>query len=303
MIEWFDILLALGGLVAGVMVGLTGMGGAVLVTPLLVLGFGIPAAAAVSSDVVAGALVKPVGSLVHVRRGNPHWGLALWLSVGSVPGVLIGTLVFSRLFVGNQSADALKTWIGWVLLLALGAMVLRSQWPRIRRTAPVQLDEDDVRRGPKAPVHRVATVLIGLVVGVLVGTTSVGSGSLIDTSLLLLYPLLRPSVLVGTDLLQAVPMLFAGAIAHATLGVVDWRVTAALLVGEIPGVIVGARLSARYNGLALRYLLMVVLAATALKLLGLPTVWAGSIAVVGVIALVSWIVIGRRKQDEVVATV
>jgi len=296
-IEWFDVLLALGGLVAGVMVGLTGMGGAVLVTPLLVLGFGIPAAAAVSSDVVAGAVIKPIGSLVHVRRGAPHWGLAIWLSVGSVPGVLIGTLVFSHVFAGSQSADALKTWIGWVLLLALGAMVLRAQWPRLRRESEVVVPLDDVRRGPKAPVHRVITVLIGFVVGVLVGTTSVGSGSLVVTALLLLYPLLLPSVLVGTDLLQAVPMLFAGAIAHASLGVVDWRVTAALLVGQIPGVVIGARMSSRYNGLGLRYLLMVVLAATALKLLGVPTVICGAIAVVGVGVLAVQFVRERSRAE------
>ena len=135
-------------------------------------------------------------------------------------------------------------------------------------------------------MHRALTIAIGFVVGVLVGTTSVGSGSLIVTSLLLLYPLLLPSVLVGTDLLQAVPMLFAGAIAHATLGVVDWRVTAALLVGEIPGVWLGARMSSRYNGMGLRALLMVILASTALKLLGVPTVICGTIAVVGVVAVI-----------------
>jgi uncharacterized membrane protein YfcA len=86
-IELYDVLLALGGLVAGLMVGLTGMGGAVLVTPLLIVGFGVPAAAAVSSDVVAGAVVKPVGSLVHARRGTVHWGLALWLSGIGGPGL------------------------------------------------------------------------------------------------------------------------------------------------------------------------------------------------------------------------
>jgi len=289
-IETFDVLLALGGLVAGLMVGLTGMGGAVLVTPLLILAFGIPPAAAVSSDVVANAIVKPVGSLVHVRQGTAHWGLAIWLSVGSVPGVLIGTLAFARLFEGSETGALLKTWIGVVLLVALGAMLVRSQLPRLlprlRRRPPEVVPLDDPRRGPKAPVHRALTIAIGFVVGVLVGTTSVGSGSLIVTSLLLLYPLLLPSVLVGTDLLQAVPMLFAGALAHATLGVVDWRVTAALLVGEIPGVWLGARMSSRYNGMGLRALLMVILASTALKLLGVPTAICGTIAVVGVVSVI-----------------
>ncbi|MBI1378205.1 MAG: TSUP family transporter [Frankiales bacterium] len=296
MIEWYDVLLALGGLVAGMMVGLTGMGGAVLVTPLLVLGFGVPAAAAVSSDVVASAVVKPVGSLVHIRRGTPHWGLALWLSVGSVPGVLLGTLVFSRAFSEASSADTLKTIIGWVLIAALVAMVARTF---LRRRSAAMDVPDEVLTGPHAPVKRVLTTLLGLVVGVLVGITSVGSGSLIVTSLLLMYPLLRPSVLVGTDLLQAVPMLVAGAIAHASLGVVDWRITLALLVGQVPGVFFGARLSSRYDGLALRHLLMVVLAATALKLLGVPTAICGAIAVVGVAVLLARVVAERRQRGSV----
>lgn len=300
MIETFDILLALGGLVAGLMVGLTGMGGAVLVTPLLILVFGIPASAAVSSDVVASAVVKPVGSLVHARRGTVHWGLALWLSIGSVPGVLLGTLVFARYFDGSGSGAELKSILGVVLLLALAAMVVRTQLPRWRRREVEDVPADDVRRGPHAPVHRTITVVIGFVVGMLVGITSVGSGSLIVTSLLLLYPLLLPSVLVGTDLLQAVPMLAAGAIAHATIGVVDWRVTAALLVGEIPGVWLGARMSSRYNGVWLRYLLMVILTATALRLLGVPTVICGTIAVVGV-AVVIVQVLRQRAEAPVPA--
>lgn len=286
-VESYEVLLALGGLVAGLMVGLTGMGGAVLVTPLLIVGFGLPVSAAVSSDVVAGAFVKPVGALVHARRGTVHWRLVLWLSIGSVPGVLIGTLAFSRAMANSNMDATLKTWIGVVLMVALVAMIAKTRLLRVRSRGGGRYDvaSDDVRRGVDAPVQRVPTVLLGLVVGVLVGTTSVGSGSLVVTLLLLLYPLLRPSVLVGTDLVQAAPMLIAGAIAHIGVGDVDWRVTAALLVGQIPGVWVGARLSSRYDGLKLRYLLMVVLAATALKLLGVATVICSVIAVVGVLAI------------------
>jgi uncharacterized membrane protein YfcA len=301
-IELYDVLLALGGLVAGLMVGLTGMGGAVLVTPLLIVGFGVPAATAVSSDVVAGAVVKPVGSLVHARRGTVHWGLAWWLSVGSVPGVLLGTLLFAQLFGEGEGSGALRTWLGIVLMVALGAMIVRAQLPRWRRRPSVEVPDDDPRRGPQAPVHRVATVAVGFLVGVLVGTTSVGSGSLVVTSLLLMYPLLRPSVLVGTDLLQAVPMLAAGALAHSAIGVVDWRVTAALLVGQIPGVIMGARLSSRYNGVLLRYLLMVVLAATALKLLGVPNVVAALVAAVGAVVVLLAMLRERREAQALVAS-
>jgi len=133
------------------------------------------------------------------------------------------------------------------------------------------------------PVKTLPTLLLGLVVGVLVGMTSVGSGSLVVTTLLLLYPLLRPSILVGTDLTQAVPMLIAGAIAHAGFGEISIAIVVSLLIGQIPGVWIGARMSSRYDGHALRWLLMVVLAATALKLLGVSSLIAGMIAIVGVI--------------------
>jgi uncharacterized membrane protein YfcA len=295
-IEQLDILLALGGLVAGLMVGLTGMGGAVLVTPLLVLGFGIPAATAVSSDVVAGAVVKPVGATVHGRRGTVHWGLVTWLSVGSIPGVLIGTLMFARLVDAETGQGTLKTLLGVVLLVALGATLARGYLAR--RNAAFAGLSDELHAGPRAPVKRVATILIGFVVGMLVGTTSVGSGSLIVTSLLLLYPLLRPSVLVGTDLMQAVPMLVTGALAHMGLGDVDWRLTAALLVGQIPGVWMGARLSSRYDGVALRWLLMVVLAATSLRLLGVPIIVSAVVAVGGVLVVTALILRERAHARD-----
>lgn len=305
MIEQLDVLIALGGLLAGLMVGLTGMGGAVLVTPLLILAFGVPASVAVSSDVVAAAVVKPIGSVVHARRGTVHWGLVIWLSVGSVPGVLLGTLVFARALADSGAEDQVKTWIGAALLLALTASVIRSQLSRWQRGRSEAVPLDDVRRGAHAPTRRALTVPVGFVVGVLVGMTSVGSGSLIVTCLLLLYPLLRPSVLVGTDLMQAVPMLIAGALAHASLGDVDWRLTAALLAGQIPGVWAGARMSSRYDGLRLRYLLMVILAATSLKLLGVPTVYCGTIAVVGVGVLLALTVrdwFALRRDRETVST-
>lgn len=296
-IESYEVLLAIGGLVAGLMVGLTGMGGAVLVTPLLILGFGVPAAAAVSSDVVAGAIVTPVGSFVHARHGTVHWRLVLWLSLGSVPGVLIGTLIFAHVLSDSGLDGTLRTWIGAVLLVALVAMIARSLITRRRARAgasPIPLD--DVRRGPGAPVRRTLTIVLGLVGGMVVGTTSVGSGSLFVTMLLLLYPLLLPAVLVGTDLVQAVPMLFAGALAHMTLGDVDWRITIALLAGQIPGVWIGARMSSRYNGMALRYLLMVVLAATALKLLGVATVICSVIAIVGIAVVGTYLVLEQRGR-------
>ncbi|MCX8527881.1 MAG: sulfite exporter TauE/SafE family protein, partial [Candidatus Nanopelagicales bacterium] len=146
------------------------------------------------------------------------------------------------------------------------------------------------------------TMVLGAAVGLIVGMTSVGSGSLIVTCLLLMYPLLRPSFVVGTDLTQAVPMLIAGAIAHAGFGSVSIAVVVSLLTGQIPGVWIGARLSSRYDGHILRWLLMVVLAATALKLLGISSLFAGIIAITGVIVVIILIVRERMSNAEAVST-
>ena len=281
--------LSLGGLVAGVIVGLTGMGGAALVTPMLVLLFGIDPAAAVSSDVVASAFMKPVGAFVHIRAKTVHWGLVRWLSAGSIPGVLLGTLIFARVLTTDEASATIKTWIGWVLLVALAAMIAKV-WVGRRASG---LRATQLTLGVDMPVKPAPTLILGLTVGVLVGMTSVGSGSLIVTTLLLLYPLLRPSILVGTDLTQAVPMLIAGAIAHAGFGDIDVAVVVSLLIGQIPGVWMGAQMSSRYDGHALRWLLMVVLAATALKLLGVSSLIAGMIAIVGVV-FVSVLIVRER---------
>lgn len=283
-----DLALSLGGLIAGLMVGLTGMGGAALVTPMLVLIFGVPPAAAVSSDVVASALMKPVGAYVHIRERTVHWGLVGWLSAGSIPGVLLGTVIFARVLGTETAGDTIRSWIGWALLIAVGAMIAKT-WIGRRSGA------DQPLVGTDMPVRVLPTLITGVVVGVLVGMTSVGSGSLVVTTLLLLYPLLRPSVLVGTDLTQAVPMLVAGAIAHAGFGDISIAVVVSLLIGQIPGVWVGARLSSRYDGRALRYLLMVILSATALKLLGASTLVAGMIALVG-LAIVTVLIVRERRR-------
>jgi len=225
----------------------------------------------------------------HVRARTVHWGLVTWLSAGSIPGVLIGTVVFAKVLNTDEASETIRTWIGYVLLLALAAM-LAKVWVA-RRAKGLQTAR--LPMGTEMPVKRVPTLLLGLGVGILVGMTSVGSGSLVVTTLLLLYPLLRPSILVGTDLTQAVPMLIAGAIAHAGFGDISIAVVVSLLIGQIPGVWIGARMSSRYDGHALRWLLMVILAATALKLLGVSSLIAGMIAVVGV-AIVSVLYIRER---------
>ncbi|MEY4136816.1 MAG: hypothetical protein RL205_944 [Actinomycetota bacterium] len=294
-----DFALSLGGLIAGIMVGLTGMGGAALVTPMLVLIFGINPAAAVSSDVVASAIMKPVGALVHIRAKTVHWGLVGWLSAGSIPGVLLGTLIFAKVLTSDDASNTIRTWIGWVLILALAAMIAKNfvsaRAKRIRGEQPMQ--------GTDMPVKVVRTMMLGFFVGAIVGMTSVGSGSLIVTIMLLLYPLLRPSVLVGTDLTQAVPMLIAGAIAHAGFGDISIAVVVSLLIGQIPGIYLGAKLSSRYDGHRLRWLLMVVLAATAIKLLGAPALLSGAIAIIGAAIVIVMILRERAAAKRLAVEV
>ena len=290
-----NLILALGGLMAGILVGLTGMGGAVIVTPMLVLMFGVPPAAAISSDLVAAAAMKPVGAWVHIRAGTVHWKLVGWISAGAIPGVLLGTWLFSRVRATSESEATLRTLVGVVVLIALAAMlaknVVASRAARTRQIIHIQ-------QGTELAVRAAPTVITGAVVGLIVGLTSVGSGSLVVTALLLMYPLLRPSVLVGTDLAQAVPMLVAGAVAHSGFGEVLVPVVVSLLIGQIPGVWLGARISARYDGAALRWLLMVVLAATAAKLLGAPSLVAGAIGAAGVVAMGVMAVVDRRDRTR-----
>jgi uncharacterized membrane protein YfcA len=233
---------------------------------------------AVSTDVVSAALMKPVGAGVHLRRRTPHLPVVLWLTIGSVPGVLFGTWLFSGIAHSAEGDETLRRMIGVVLLVAVVVSVSRIY---LRRYSDTHGSQALVfTRGRLA----VAT-LVGLVVGTLVGLTSVGSGTLIAAALLILFPAMLPSRLVGTDLVQAVPMLVVGAVAHAGLGEVDATVLVSLLLGQLPGVWFGARISARYNGQELRWLLLVLVGSGGLALLGAPAWIATTTTVVGCLVL------------------
>lgn len=252
--------LVLAGLLVGFVIGLTGMGGGALMTPILVLFFGVNALVAVSSDLVASLVVKPVGAAVHRHRGTVHWRLVRLLCLGSVPGAF-GSVVALRL-LADPAAVARITQIGLgvVLLCAVVAAVARDVLDRRGRPAT-----DTVTPKP------VPTVLIGLVGGTAVGLTSAGSGTLVIVCLLLCYPALAPRTLVGTDLAQAIPLVGAAAVAHLIFGDVQFALTGQLLVGALPGVAAGALVSARAVGAVLKPVLALVLTFSAVKLLGAPT--------------------------------
>ncbi len=259
----FDGLKALAGAIVGFTVGLTGMGGGALMTPILVLLFGIDPGTAVSSDLLASLVMKPIGATVHFRRGTVHWPLARWLSIGSVPAAFAGVFVLNELGNGEDLARRVKSLLGWALIVAAAAMVAKAYLgARARRRGADTFDGDVVWT-----TKRVATLAIGAAGGFIVGMTSVGSGSLMIVMLLLLYPRLSARELVGTDLVQAIPLVASATLSHALFGHVDAGLTGSILIGSIPAVYVGARVSARAPDALIRPVLIIVLLASALKLL------------------------------------
>lgn len=253
-----DPWVALAGLGVGFVVGLTGMGGGALMTPVLVLLFGIHPLAAVSSDLVAAVVMKPVGGGVHLRRGTVRLDLVKWLALGSVPAAFAGVLVLRAIGAAHVQ-DRLQILLGVVLLAAAGAMVAR--WILQPRRA--------VSSGP-VHVRALPTALVGVVGGLVVGMTSVGSGSLMIVALMILYPALSTRELVGTDLVQAIPLVLSAALGHVLFGHLDVGLTGALLLGSVPGVYLGARVSSRAPDAIVRPVLAIVLLLSALKLLDAP---------------------------------
>ncbi|HVF75670.1 MAG TPA: sulfite exporter TauE/SafE family protein [Acidimicrobiales bacterium] len=251
-----DLAIALAGLLVGFTVGLTGMGGGALMTPIMVLFFKVSPLAAVSSDLVVSLIMKPVGGGVHLKRGTVRKDIALWLCVGSVPAAFAGVLILNALGAHNVD-DLLKRALGLALLASAGSILLRRMIDRRRA--------EGYEPRP-AVLNRPLTVLVGVIGGLVVGLTSVGSGSLIIVMLLFLYPGLKSNELVGTDLVQAIPLVGAAAIGHMFFGAVQLALTASLLVGALPGVYIGARLSAHAPDKVVRPALFVVLLTSGLKL-------------------------------------
>jgi uncharacterized membrane protein YfcA len=269
-----DPFVTLAGAFVGFVVGLTGMGGGALMTPLLVLLFGIQPLAAVSSDIVASMVMKPIGGGVHWKRGTVHRGLVKWLVLGSVPSAFLGVLVLKELGgVGPELQSRIKTALGLALLVVSVGLVIRPLLAARKRPGESQVP---------LVVKPLPTVLIGIAGGLVVGITSVGSGSLMIILLLMLYPRLKLSELVGTDLVQAVPLVTSAAIGHLLFGDFQLALTGSILIGSIPGVFLGARFSSRAPDYVIRPALIVVLGVSALKLLGASN---GSMLVIAPLAV------------------
>jgi uncharacterized membrane protein YfcA len=275
----FNPSMTVAGLIVGFLVGLTGMGGGALLTPIMVLIFRVTPLAAISSDLLTSLVMKPVGGAVHLRRGTVNWPLVGWLAAGSVPAAFAGAVLIGTLGHASGVQNNLKVIIGVALCASVALMVLRQLIDRRNRRRDARAGRP---HGPDQPVviRPLRTVAIGVVGGFAVGMTSVGAGSVIIALLLLAYPTLRPARLVGTDIVQAIPLVGAATLGHLLFGDVRLALTAALLLGALPGVYLGARLSAQGPAAIIRPVVTGVLLASALALLkvGTPVVIGAAVA-------------------------
>ncbi len=249
------------GLGVGFLVGLTGVGGGSLMTPLLVLLFGVHPATAVGTDLLYAAVTKATGTLVHGLKGSVDWRITGRLAAGSVPAAALTLWLLHRYGVQSNAATALiQHVLGFALLITSLALIFRPQLAALAARAP---------RAPGAANTALLTALTGVVLGVLVSLTSVGAGAIGVTVLLLLYPALATSRIVGSDIAHAVPLTLVAGMGHWLLGSVDGSMLVSLLIGSLPGIAIGSHLSARSPEALLRNLLAAVLV-----LVGARLVWA-----------------------------
>ncbi len=281
--------IAAAGLVVGLIIGLTGMGGGALMTPVLVIFFKITPSAAISSDVLASVVLKPVGGTVHARRGTVNWRMVRWLAIGSAPAAFLGAWAVNE--VGGSVQNNIKYVLGVVLLVAAAAILAKLAVQRNRPRSDALLEPYEIRPLP--------TLAIGIVGGFIVGLTSVGSGSLMIVMLMLLYPTLTSREMVGTDMVQAIPLVAAAALGHFLFGSISLGLTSSVLIGAVPGVYVGAQLSARANDRYIRPVLVAVLAISAIKLLNATNTELLAATVVAVVALITVFTLGWVRGTAV----
>ncbi|HXQ60566.1 MAG TPA: sulfite exporter TauE/SafE family protein [Acidimicrobiales bacterium] len=287
-----DPYIVLGSAVVGLLVGVTGAGGGALMTPMLILLFGVKPSTAISSDLVAAVVMRPIGAAVHLRKGTVNLRLVGWLTLGSAPMAFFGAYLL-HLFGHAQAAETnVQRALGAALLVGAAAMILRYALDR---------RSGQTRAGVVADltVRPLPTVAVGMLGGIIVGITSVGSGSLMIVSLLFLYPMIGANQLVGTDLTQAVPLTAAAALGALAFGHVELSVTTSLIVGSVPAVLVGSFLSSRAPDRYIRPAITFVILASGLKYVGVGTTALGwALCCVLLVAGALWMAYAKPWRKE-----
>lgn len=259
-VDWLN---ALAGLLVGTIVGMTGVGGGSLMSPILILLFGISPATAVGTDLWFAAATKTVGSFVHHRQNSADHRIVGWLCLGSIPAAVLTLLLLFEFGGGHQEK-------GGFIVTLLGAMLIITSFATLfrRQLVHAMIDTDDEAKARRfIRFQPVLTIVAGAVLGALVTLTSVGAGALGATLLLMLYPLrLTARKLVGTDIMHAVPLTLLGGIGYLIAGSVDLRLLGMLLIGSIPGIIIGSRMTLWLDERIIQRCLAVVLFITGLKL-------------------------------------
>jgi uncharacterized membrane protein YfcA len=287
-----DPVIVVFGLGVGMLVGLTGMGGGSLMTPLLIIVIGIKPVTAVGTDLAYGAVTKTVGGWRHFRHGTVDMSLSTWMAFGSVPAAVGGVYVLEAIkrSYGKQFDDVMLTAVAAALLFTGLAVMARAMFlPKL-----IDREKDRVEMTLR---NKVAAITLGVFVGFVLGVTSAGSGSLIAVGLILLFRL-APKEVVATDVFHAAILLWAAALAHIVAGNVDYGLAVNILVGSLPGVWIGSHLVTRIDASTLRTALAIVLVGSGLGLLskagaGIP---AGVIAAVPVLLAVAVVWQERKRR-------
>jgi len=287
-----DPYIVLGSAVIGFLVGMTGAGGGALMTPMLILLFGVTPSAAISSDLVAAVVMRPVGATVHLRKGTVNRSLVGWMVLGSVPAAFFGAYLLHLMGHAKSAQQNIETALGAALLLGAAAMVVRYILDR-------RAGETRTGAVHELVTRPLPTIAIGIFGGVIVGMTSVGSGSLMIVLLLFLYPAIGASQLVGTDLTQAVPLTAAAALGALAFGHVELGVTASLIIGSVPAVLIGSLISSSVPDRYIRPAITFVIFASGLKYVGVGTTALGWI-LCGVLlaAATAWLAHTRPWQMQ-----
>jgi uncharacterized protein len=273
------------GLLVGVLVGMTGMGGGSLMTPMLILLFGFNPKTAVGTDILHGAVFKSFGAVRHRQLGNVHAHLALWMLLGSAPLSLVGVEIASSF--SDSTSSAMGRVVGGALIAGGIGFAIKTFLKGRGDDAPLILTGR----------QKALAVVIGATGGFVVGLTSVGSGTFFGLAMLLIFPLTAPKI-VGTDMLHAALLLWVAGAGHLLHGNVDLHAIAWLLVGSIPGVLIGSHLSVRVPERALRVAFAFVLILSGIKLVGVP---AATLIIeigvgVGALVLLAWVAAQLRQR-------